>query len=85
MYMLTAPNTPIPISVNKSPFWKVSDKLSHGWRRLPLFMDDLPSKGAGIGCKLKMVIYVYTELGVAGVPRGGAAVRRPLGVVATAT
>ena len=40
---------------------------------------------AGIDCKLKMVIRVFTEWGVAGAPRGGAAVRRPLGVVATAT
>ena len=40
---------------------------------------------AGIDCKLKMAIYVFTELGAAGVPRGGAAVRRPLGAVATAT
>jgi len=31
------------------------------------------------------VIECSAELGAAGVPRGGAAARRPLGVVATAT
>jgi len=40
---------------------------------------------AGIGCSLNMMIYVFTELGVGGVPRGGTAVRRPLGAVGTPT
>jgi len=68
---------PIPTSVNASPFCKVSVKLSQGWRRLPLFMGDFCCiKSAGIDCKLKMVIHVFTEWALQGVQaeaRGGVA------------
>jgi len=60
-------------SVSQAEPWMAKTAVFHG--RI----------SAGIDCKRKMAIHVFTEQGVAGVPRGGAAVRRPLGVVATAT
>jgi len=40
---------------------------------------------AGIDCKLKIVIHVFTEQGAMGIPKGLLACNAPLGVVATAT
>ena len=81
-YHLLSPSTPNPISVNKSLFCKVSVKLSHGWRRLPLFMDEYRQV---LAVNSKLMIYVFTELGATGIPKGLLACNAPLGVVATAT
>jgi hypothetical protein len=51
-------------------------------RRLPLFRDD---KSAGFVVCASWLLNAPLRWGAAGVPRGGAEVRRPLGAVATAT
>ncbi len=45
----------------------------------------MDGKSAGIECKLKIVIYVFTEQGTAGDARGRSVSISPLRVVASAT
>jgi len=62
-------------------FEKVSVKLSHGWRRLPLFMDEYRQELTVNSKWLFMFSLSWVSVGFQG-DAGGSI---PLGVVATAT